>query len=424
MALQLAGLVIIAWAAMDNQGEKIPRPARQLLILTIIALVVVVVQLIPLPPNLWATLGPRGRLAEGFGILGMPVPPEPLSLAPASGLASILSLIVPLAVFCAMVRLKAYRPRWLAFALISGTIAGIALGAAQVSGSQSGVARWYLYEETNRGKAVGFFANADHMASLLVVTIPFLAALIAGARTGSMQRRSAMVAIATGVGLLILVGLLLNGSLAGYGLGLAVVAASILIVLPPANPFRLGIAATAGLLLIGAVVLLETSAVGSGHIGEHATSAVQSRSDLLSTTARAAREFMPFGSGLGSFRSLYPLYERVPQVTTTYAVHAHNEYAELILELGLPGFLLILLFVVWWVSRVWRVWRSTEAKSFARAAAIGSAALLIHSFVDFPLRTAALAGCFGMCMALLADSGIAPRKGDRNLRAVRHVVIQ
>jgi O-antigen ligase len=185
----------------------------------------------------------------------------------------------------------------------------------------------------------------------------------------------------------------------------------------------LGIAASVALLLIGAIALLETSATGSGRIGEHATSAVQSRAELLSTTSRAAREFMPFGSGLGSFRDVYPLYERATQVTTTYAVHAHNDYAELVLELGLPGVLLILLFVGWWAYRVWRVWRSAEAGPFARAAAIASAALLIHSFVDFPLRTAALAGCFGMCLALIAESSRAPRKDDKDFRQGRHVVI-
>jgi O-antigen ligase len=425
MVLQLAGLAIIVWAAIGTQreSEEIPRPARQLLILVIFALVVVAAQLIPLPPDWWATLEPRQQLAQGFEILGIRIPSEPLSLTPAAGLAALLSVIVPVAVFCAIARLKAYRPQWLAIALIAGTIAGIALGAAQVATSQFGASSWYLYEDTNPGRAVGFFANADHMASLLVVTIPFLAALVAGAKTGSVQRRSAVIAIAAGVGLVILVGLVLNGSLAGYGLGLGVIAASTLIILPPGNRFRLAIAVFAALLLIGAVALLETSATGSNRIGQHATGAVQSRAELLSTTLRAAREFMPFGSGLGSFRDVYPLYERAAQVTTTYAVHAHNEYAELVLELGLPGVLLIILFLSWWGWRVWRVWRAADAAPFARAAAIASAALLIHSVVDFPLRTAALAGCLGMCMALLAGSDMTPRKEDKDLRPVRHLVI-
>jgi O-antigen ligase len=132
---------------------------------------------------------------------------------------------------------------------------------------------------------------------------------------------------------------------------------------------------------------------------------------------------MPFGSGLGSFRDVYPLYERAAQVTSTYAIHAHNDYAELALELGVSGVVLIMLFVGWWSWRVWSVWRSSEAGLFARAAAVASGALLVHSFVDFPLRTAALAGCFGICTALLAGSGMTPPKEDRDLRPVRHVII-
>ena len=47
--------------------------------------------------------------------------------------------------------------------------------------------------------------------------------------------------------------------------------------------------------------------------------------------------------------------------------------------------------------------------------------MLIHSFVDFPLRTAAIAAVFGMCLALLADSRGAPPKEKAELRGRRHV---
>jgi O-antigen ligase len=166
---------------------------------------------------------------------------------------------------------------------------------------------------------------------------------------------------------------------------------------------------------------MEITPIGSGAIGEHATSAVQSRADILATTTRAAGDFMPFGSGLGSFRSVYPLYEHTDQVTDTYVVHAHNDYAEVALELGLAGIILILLFLAWWIVAVWRVWRTAEAGPFARAAAIASAAILFHSLVDFPLRTAAISACFAMCLALLADSRAAPLKEKAELRKRRHV---
>jgi O-antigen ligase len=166
---------------------------------------------------------------------------------------------------------------------------------------------------------------------------------------------------------------------------------------------------------------METTSIGSGRIGAHATSAVQSRSEIFATTSHAAGDFMPFGSGLGSFRTVYQLYEKPDQVTPDYVVHAHNDYAEVALELGLAGIVLMLAFLLWWVIAVWRAWRTAETGPFARAAAISSAAVLVHSLVDFPLRTAAISACFGMCLALLADSRAAPPKEKAQLRRRRHV---
>lgn len=420
MILQLAGLAIIGWAAWDKDEGQIAPPARKLLLLAMLAILIVLLQLVPLPPGVWQHLGPRGKIAADFAVLGMPVPPEPLSVAPAASLTALFGIIPPLALLCAMVRLKAYRPRWIAFALIAGTVAGIALGALQAASSTAGSSPWYLYDETNVGSAVGFFANANHMGTLLVVTIPFLAAVVASAKGRSMQRYSAVVAVTAGLCIVIVVGLALNGSLAAYGLTLPALAASALIVLPPASRLRPWIVGLAVLLVVGAVTALETTPIGASKIGEHSTQSVQSRGDILATTSRAIGDFMPLGSGLGSFQSVYPLYERRNQVTNTFVVHAHNDYAELILELGVAGIVLILLFLAWWAVAVWRVWRTAEASPFARAAAIASAAILIHSLVDFPLRTEAIAALLGVCLALLADRRAAPPDEKKALRRGRH----
>lgn len=421
MILQLAGVAIIAWAAASKTEEPLSAASRQLLWLAAAVIAVVGIQMIPLSPAVWTHLSGRGRIAEGFRAIGIPLPPQPLSVAPAAGLNSLLGIIPPLAILCAMVRLKAYRPQWLAIALIAGTLAGIALGALQVASSNVELSPWYLYEDTNPGRAVGFFANANHMADLLVLTIPFLAALVATGRTANMQRYSAIVAIAAGIAAVVVVGLALNGSLAGWGLALPVIAASALLILPPGNRLRLWVVALAAILLIGSVTALETTPIGSGRLGERATTSVDSRAEILSTTLHATADFMPFGSGLGSFLRVYHLYEQPQQVTTEYVVHAHNDYAEVALELGVAGILLMLAFLAWWAAAVWRAWRTSEAGPFPRAAAIASAAVLGHSIVDFPLRTAAIAACFGMCAALLADSRAAPPKEKAALRRKRHV---
>ena len=424
MVLQLAGVAIIGWAAASSSAEPIAAPARNLLIIAALAIAVVAIQLIPLPMSLWAQIGTRGAFARQYGTLGFHPGALPLSLNPYGSLDSLLGVIPPLAVICAMVRIRAYRPTWLALALLAGTVAGILLGALQVAGSRAAEAPWYLYEETNVGTAVGFFANANHMATLLVVSLPFLAAIAARSRAANMQRYSAVVALTAGGALVILVGLALNESLAGYGLALPVLAASALIVLRPSSRLRVWAVLAAGLLLVAVVTALETTSIGGTKIGEDATSAVQSREAILTTTAHALKDFFPFGSGLGSFRSVYHLYEKPTEVTNTYVIHAHNDYAELALETGASGLIVLALFLLWWAVAVWRVWRTAEAGPFARAASIASAAVLVHSVVDFPLRTAAISACFAMCAALLADRRAARAAEASDLRPTRHIVMR
>jgi O-antigen ligase len=422
MLLQLAGIGIFAWAALDRRDEPLAPAASQLLLIVILALAWVAFQTIPLPPEIWEKLGPRAKVAEGFAALGIARPWQPLSLAPAATLDASLKFIPPLALFVAMVRLKAFRPELLAAALIAGTLAGVLLGALQVSSGDS-ASHWYLYHETNPGKGVGFFANADHMATLLVAAIPFVAAIITAGAGRGIQRRAALLAAGAAIGLVLVSGVALNGSLAGFALAPAVLAASALIILPRRSPLRLWAAIAGAALSAAAVLALQVTPIGSSRLGAHARSAVDSRAEILSTTSRAVLDFMPFGSGLGSFTSVYPLYESPEKVTTTYVIHAHNDYAELVLELGLPGIVLIVLFLVWWGASAWRVWSGPQAAPFARAAAIASGAILVHSLVDFPLRTAAVGACFAMCLALLAGGRALPPVEQEELRRTRHVVI-
>ena len=421
MVLQLAGVAIIAWTLAVHVDEAFPAPAKPLLIVVIVSVVVVGLQLVPLPPTVWAR-GVRAYLAQGFAILGHPVPARPLSLTPYESISALLCLIPPIAIFCAILRLRPYRPDLLVFALLAGTVAGILLGALQVS-SAADSSPWYLYPETNRGLAVGFFANANHMASLLVICLPFVAALAARGMSGSVQRRSAVLMVLAAGGLVLVVGIALNGSLAGYSLAVPVIAASALILLPPRSRGRKAAVFVGALSIVAAVAALATSSIGGTRIGQDATTSVQSRQQILATTGRAIADYMPFGSGLGSFVRIYRTYESPDAVSNEYVIHAHNDYAELTLELGVAGVVLILLFLAWWVVAVLAVWRMGRGGAFARAASIASAAVLVHSLVDFPLRTAAISACFAMCLALLAEPRAPPRQESGDLRPTRHIVV-
>lgn len=425
MLLQLGGIAIIFWSALAKPEEPIAPAARHLLALAAVGIAFIALQLVPLPPSFWPGLGGRAELASGYRLLGLQIPTFPISLTPYKTLDSLVSLIPALAMVCAIVRLRAYRPNWIAIALIAAALAGILLGALQVASAGEQGSHWYLYKDTNYGLAVGFFANANHMATLLVVTLPFLAAIAFSARRSSMQRRSAIIGMAAAFTVVILVGILINGSLAGYGLMLPVAIGSVLILMSRRSPLRNVIALGALLLLLVGIGLMSRSAIGSSKIGEDAHTSSSSRAVIWSTTQKAIADFMPFGSGLGSFRQVYPLYENAHTIDPTIIVHAHNDYLELALELGIGGILIILAFFGWWSAAVWRVWRSAEAGPYVRAASIASAAMLAHSVVDFPLRETALSACFAMCVALIADRrGPPPPVNESDLRPTRHYVFR
>ena len=421
MLLQLAGLGIITWSAAAARHEPLPKSARVLVLILFAGVVVVAVQLVPLPPSFWAR-GVRTRIAEGYELLGQPVPWLPISLTPYATLNSALGVIPPVALLCAILRLGAFRASWLAAALLAGAIAGIVLGALQVA-APGATSPLYLYHETNRGVAVGFFANANHMADLLVVALPFVAALAAAGRSRNIQRYSALLAILAGAAVVLIVGIVLDGSLAGFALAVPAIAGSLLIVAPPSRSLRMPIAILAGLGLVAAIGTMASTSIGSSRIGQDAGSSVQSREDILKTTGKAMGDVMPLGSGLGSFLKVYRLYESPDRVTPEYVIHAHTDYAELTLELGLAGALLILAFLAWWVAVASAAWRMGGGGLYARAASIASAVMLVHSLVDFPLRTAAISAAFAMCLALLIDRRPAQRQDPTDLRPARHIIV-
>ncbi len=423
MILQLAGVGLIGWAALTATEEPLTRSAKHLFVLTILSLALIALQLIPMPASVWMHLPHRGEIAAGYRLLGIEAPALPLSMDPYETLSTFLTLIPPIAMLCMMVRAGTSRPVLLVIALILGTLAGILLGVLQVTSGDPLSSPWYLYERTNFGAATGFFANANHMAMLLVICLPFSAALVSSARGGSTQRYSAVAAVVVGVVVIIIIGIVLNGSLAGYALAPPVLLASAMLVIPSGSAARRWTALIAILLLVTAAGTLWTRPKDSNFNSQAATS-VTSREQMLATTMTATKAFMPLGSGVGSFRRVYALFENPHTIVPTIVNHAHNDYAELALETGIPGIALMMFFLIWWGGTVRRVWRLPEARHYARAASIASAAILVHSLVDYPLRTAAISTTFAMCLALLVQRRAPSRTEKTDLWPTRHMVFE
>ena len=419
--LQLAGVAIIAVAAIKGARDPLPRDAHRLGALVMLTIGLVAIHLLPLPSAIWASLPGRKLVGDGLDILGLRPGWQPLSLAPYETLSTVLFLLPPLAVLAGMFLLRAYSRTAIAMTFLIAAALGLALGILQAGSPGDSQSQFYLQAEFNAGTPSGFFANPNHMATLLLVVLPFVAALAGeGAkrgRTGLASWALAGIAAVTVVG-----GLFFNGSLAGLALLVPVLLASAAMLFRfPAWVGRVlpGLS-IAGVATVGIFVI---SPEGRAFLERNTGSSYTTRAEFARTSLAVARDYAPVGSGIGTFARVYAMEEDQRTLDPTVFVnHAHDDYIELWVEAGVPGLILILLFLAWWIAAVARMLRSPASDLFARAGAIGSGAILAHSFVDFPLRNSAIATSFAVCVALIPLSRRIAR-GETDLRPTRHVVI-
>jgi O-antigen ligase len=400
--LQLLGISIIAWSLLTPDRLPLSGPAKGLFAIAGLVVLLPLFQLIPLPPGLWTAIPGREPIAEGYLLLGQPLPWLPISLTPYETMATVLPLLPPLAVLAGMLIAGAYRSSWIVIAVLIGTFTAVMLGALQVSSGDPLQSPWYLYDRTNHGVATGFFANSNHMATLLVASIPILFALVAELRkrAKAASSESALMLMAVGALLVLLVGIFLTGSLAVLLLALPVLLISATLLMPEKIRLRGPIFAVALLSIVGMGVVYMTP-LQDKLMSANQTS-FESRRTIWSDTVPAIGDHVALGSGVGSFQRVYRHYEDHSAVTRTFANHAHNDYLELGLETGIPGLLILVLFFYWWASRAVPIWKAAAVDRYAVAASIASAAILIHSLVDYPLRTSTISAIMAACMAMMA----------------------
>jgi len=416
-AIELAALPVLGLGLYRLATTGIWRDHRFVLSLAGLAALLPLVQLIPLPFSIWASLPGRESAVTALELAGIAPAWLPLSLTPDRTWQAFLAILPPLAMLIAALGLE--RPVLARFIwiVLGFVIVAILLGALQVTLNSRAV---YPWETTNFGSLVGFFANRNHMATLCLVAIPFAAAL-AGRGLNS-RDRSANLRLWAG----------------GLVIGLIIVALG-------AIQSRFGVLAAipalAGGLMIGwissgrsrpgpAILLLFLGgAVGLAVVGLFALdpildrfdreSQLDSRYDGWLIVAQAAQDFLPFGSGMGSFDPVYRSYEPVETLRAAYFNQAHNDYLEIWLEAGWPGVALVIATFVWWGRRSWSAWRagSHPDRDLQRAASVALLLIAAHSAADYPLRTETIAVVFALCCAILEGAARELRPGRTRRRS-------
>ena len=395
MALPLA--LASAWRLAGSHGV---RSVLAPLVLVAVIVLLPLIQLIPLPFELWAGLPGRAALAEALQRAGAAPAALPMSVTPDLTLRSAMALIPPVAVFLASLQMSVGARRRAIEMVLVVVLVSIVLGLLQVATGADSPLR--PYADTNLTSAVGFFANRNHQAALLVIAIPLAAAWAVD--QGDKHVRWLAVALAV----LAVAGIGAARSRAGILLTAPALLGAVMLILMGAGRHRrgrrqLGIA-------FGAVALagaLLTAVMAGGGIVERFEDRAESdiRLDALPDVLALADTYAPLGSGIGAFEPAYRVVERTETVGPTFLNHAHNDYAELWVEAGIAGAVTVLAFLIWALVAAIGIWRGPArggAPAYNRAATLVVALLAVHSFVDYPLRTLALAGVFAFACGLLA----------------------
>lgn len=426
--IELVSLPLLLLGLFRIAASPFQPEARAPILLIGCGTALVLLQIVPLPPILWTHLPGRAQFAETYGVAGMAVPWLSISLDPSATVRSALSLIPAIAIFLAVLGLPTGGRRALMVIVATLALVNVLWGLLQLM--QGPDSPLYFFEFTARGSTVGLFGNRNHFSALLYSATPFIAAIGAHVVYRYGLRRPVPVAACVALYGALIVGLATATSRAGLLLEVIASLASLAMIWPRGV---VSMQKRSTKLMVGAVIVVVAAAhlVLLAALGSRETLGDATRPQMALITLRAAWDFLPFGSGFGSFVPIFALYQEPATAFIRYVNHAHDDWAELILEGGVPAVLIMLAFLGWYLAALRRVWRRAGSRSatlavlLPRAGSIVAGLLLLHSLADYPLRTITLAMVFALACGLLVpapDSGEeeAPPGASSRHRGRRH----
>ena len=371
-------------------------------------------QLIPLPPAFWVALPGRDQLVLALSVTGTQPGWAALSLTPDQTWRNFLALLPPLAAFAAALALPIDKRPAIIWLVLGAATLSIVLVAAQIA---SGDRTFYLWSWVKEGAFPGPFQNRNHMAALCTSTVPFACLLAATAMYGRDSRARIMVWLGALYVVLAVIAVGVVRSRAGVALVLPSLVAALLAAWVASGRGWPGFKLL-GLSLVAGASVTAVAVFGLGPVLERFDNVNDGAGRFAEwpTVIEAAQTYLPVGSGIGSFDTVYRSFEPLERLDGTYFNNAHNDYLEIWLETGWIGVGLLLAFLYWFGKRAVAAWRGgvSPERNLQRAASIAIFILLAHSVVDYPLRTEILAVWFALCCGVLELAG---RQGaDRSAR--------
>lgn len=374
-----------------------------------------IVQLIPLPPNIWQSLPGRNEVAAIDTLAGLGDIYRPLSLAPFRGWGAVFDTVVPAtALLLALAFKLGARP--LLLMLLALGLSDAVLGLLQVlGGSQSPL---YLYSITNRGFPVGIFANENHSAVFSVLVLLVIARLALGSASAGDPHWLRLGYLPAFI--LVLLAIIISGSRAGLTLGLAALVLCAFMAWSEIHTAYQKHNRNRGANMkrhVWSIVILACLSLGAGLVAlflflgrTPAFEDMVSRNnfdDLRWSLWPILQDMMAshwlFGTGFGSFDKVYQIYEPTDLLHRAYVNQAHNDWAQLVIEGGVPAMTFLIILLGWVVGSIRSVWLAGSGNRAIVCFWLGIVSIIgAASVVDYPLRTPMFQASFIWLLLILA----------------------
>jgi len=357
--------------------------------------------------------------ARGLTLIGEQGSWTYVSIVPNATAAALVSILPALAIFYATVLLDHDARIKLVWVIVFWGGASVLLGFLQVAQGPSSSLRFF--EITNPTEAVGFFANRNHFAALMYVTLLFAvvayidlqnqaAANLTGQR-GRSKQSAQTVAL---VGLCLMIVATVAGAamarsragivlmmIAGVGAALVAVRYGAFDGSTPGSKSRLRSRAVT-IAIVGAILFAAQFGLYRFISRFEADPFDDARWGYALATYQAAIETMPFATGLGSFVPVFASLEPLTVTSAVFSNRAHNDPLENFAEMGLVAPILLLGMLTSIAYVIANGARMTERAALQVAAAFVSLVMItLHSLVDYPLRTAALLACSAIAFSMM-----------------------
>ncbi|RLA11945.1 MAG: O-antigen ligase family protein, partial [Gammaproteobacteria bacterium] len=421
--MEMAVFVIaMIWLWQYHQGKRVLTPAfrkaRPVLIILAVWLVYTGFQVLPMPPQWVLFISPESNAIHALVAeanaepltrwITISVAPDVTSQAFVKSVAYALFFALTLLLVSSRTKLK-----WLAYSVVAaGTFQALYGIFMVLSGLEYG---FFLEKSGFRGVVTGTFINRNNQANFLTLCMAvgvglllaqlnersgrswraILRSLFDWALSSKMRVRFMLMVMAVAL-------VMTHSRMGNTAFFLSLLIAGVISIILSKRSSRSAVMLLTSLVIIDLMII--GSMVGMDKVVErieHTSVETENRDEVADDTLTYWSDYRWFGSGLGTYYTTYPRYRS--EAVNGFYNHAHNDYLEMLAEVGLVGVALLGLLIIatiWIVFSVLLKRRDPWCRAFAFSALMSICAISLHATVDYNLQIPANSIYFMVVLAL------------------------